>query len=162
MPYVIDANTLIQAKNEYYAFDICPGFWQWLDAAHKAGDVCSIEQVAEELRKGNDDLAAWVHAREGTFFRALDAAAYAEMTAVTEWVQQHDFRDDAKRVFLRTADPFLIAYARAHRLTVASHEVHVEGQKSKVKIPTVCQALTVPCVRTFAMLRDLKATFVLS
>jgi hypothetical protein len=38
--------------------------------------------------------------------------------------------------------------------------VHVEGQKNKVKIPTVCQALGVPCVRTFAMLRDLGAKFV--
>jgi len=161
MPYVIDTNTLIQAKNEYYAFDICPGFWDWLDAANAAGDVTSIEQIADELRKGRDELANWADQRRGTFFVPLDAAAHREVTNVTAWVQQQDFRDDAKRVFFAGADPFLIAYARANGLTVASHEVHVEGQKNKVKIPTVCQALGVPCVRTFAMLRDLGATFVL-
>ena len=161
MAYVIDANTLIQAKNEYYAFDICPGFWDWLDAASANGTVSSIEPIVDELRRGKDDLASWATARRGTFFQPLDGPAHAEMTTVAAWVQQHDFREDAKRVFLAGADPFLIAYARAHDLTVASHEVHVEGQKSKVKIPTVCQALGVPCVRTFAMLRDLEATFVL-
>jgi hypothetical protein len=84
------------------------------------------------------------------------------MTTIAAWVQQQDFRDDAKRVFFSGADPFLIAFAKAHGLTVASHEVHVEGQKNKVKIPTVCAALGVPCVRTFTMLRDLGATFVYS
>jgi hypothetical protein len=56
MPYLLDANTLIQAKNEYYAFDICPGFWEWIDIANASGDVSSIERVADELRKGKDDL----------------------------------------------------------------------------------------------------------
>ena len=25
--FVLDTNTLIEAKNRYYGFDICPGFW---------------------------------------------------------------------------------------------------------------------------------------
>lgn len=33
MTYLIDANVLIEAKNRYYAFDIAPGFWKWLDRA---------------------------------------------------------------------------------------------------------------------------------
>lgn len=31
MKYLVDANVLIKAKNRYYAFDIAPGFWKWLD-----------------------------------------------------------------------------------------------------------------------------------
>ena len=27
---LLDADTLIQAKNTYYAFDLAPGFWDWL------------------------------------------------------------------------------------------------------------------------------------
>jgi len=146
--------------NEYYAFDICPGFWDWLDIANASGDVSSIEPVADELEKGKDDLATWAAARRGTFFQPLDAAAHAVMTIVATWVQAQDFRDDAKRVFFAGADPFLIAFAKANGLTVASHEVHVEGQKNKVKIPTVCQPLGGRCVRTFAMLRDMEARFV--
>jgi len=32
--FLVDANVLIEAKNRYYAFDIAPGFWAWLDQAH--------------------------------------------------------------------------------------------------------------------------------
>jgi hypothetical protein len=91
MPYVLDANTLIQAKNEYYAFDICPGFWDWIDTATASGDVSSIEPIADELRKGKDDLATWAAARRGTFFQPLDATAHAEMTTVAAWVQNRTF-----------------------------------------------------------------------
>ena len=31
MLFLLDSDTLIQAKNEYYGFDLCPGFWDWLD-----------------------------------------------------------------------------------------------------------------------------------
>lgn len=29
--FLLDANVFIEAKNRYYGFDICPGFWRWLD-----------------------------------------------------------------------------------------------------------------------------------
>lgn len=145
MAYVVDANTLIQAKNEYYAFDICPGFWEWLDLSNAAGNVASIEQIADELRKGKDELADWADARRGSFFLPLDSAAYAEMVTVTAWVQQHDFRDDARRVFFAGADPFLIAYARAHGLTIASHECTWKGRRARSRSqpsarPSACRA----------------------
>ena len=31
MMFLVDSNVLIEAKNRYYAFDIAPGFWKWLD-----------------------------------------------------------------------------------------------------------------------------------
>ena len=39
MKYLVDANVLIEAKNRYYAFDIAPGFWKWLDQAHAQGGL---------------------------------------------------------------------------------------------------------------------------
>lgn len=50
--FLIDANILIEAKNRYYAFDIAPGFWVWLNQAHQVGVVCSIEAVRDELLEG--------------------------------------------------------------------------------------------------------------
>ena len=49
--------------------------------------------------------------------------------------------------------PFFTGY------TVVSHEVHVPGQRSEVKIPAVCQALNVPCVTAFEMLAREKLVF---
>jgi hypothetical protein len=30
MAYLVDADVLIEAKDRYYAFAFCPGFWDWL------------------------------------------------------------------------------------------------------------------------------------
>jgi Domain of unknown function (DUF4411) len=49
MAYLLDTNVLIAAKNTYYGFDFCAAFWDWLDVAHQAGTVFSIERVYDEL-----------------------------------------------------------------------------------------------------------------
>lgn len=160
MPYLLDSNTLIQAKNDYYAFDVCPGFWDWIDETHAAGQILSIDRVRRELEQGRDELAEWAVRRGPAFFLADDDLAVDAMRRVSSWVEHGDFQDRAKREFLDCADPFLIAYAIGHGHTVVTHEVHVEGQRNKVKIPTVCRGLGVPCERTFDVLRRLGAVFV--
>ncbi len=69
--FLIDANILIEAKNRYYAFDLAPGFWDWLEGAYRQDLVCSIEAVRDELLQGNDELAEWTRANPG-LFRAID------------------------------------------------------------------------------------------
>ena len=161
MAYLLDANTFIQAKNEYYGFDICPGYWEWLERENGAGQVFSIDRICDELKQGNDELAAWASARGRNFFRPLDSAAVQEMSRVSNWVQSADYQDHAKRTFLASADPFLIAYGLAHGHTVVTHEVHVEGERRKVKIPSVCRALQMSSIRIFEMLRRERARFVI-
>ena len=162
MAYLLDADTLIQAKDEYYAFDICPGFWNWLEQENKAGRIFSVQAVREELARGDDQLAKWAADRDTGFFLPADERTSGAMAAVSGWVQAGDFRDDAKRIFLAGADHWLIAHALAHGHTVVTLEVHVDGEKRKVKIPTVCRALNVPPIRTLEMLRAERVRFVLA
>jgi hypothetical protein len=162
MPYLLDTNTLIQAKNEYYAFSLCPGFWDWIDLQTTTGEVFSIEPVLREIRDVADELKDWADSRASALFRSIDSEKMIKFPEVVTWVQQGDFKDEAKRDFLAKADPLLIAYAMAHPGTIlATHEVHIEGERKKVKIPTVCRALGVSCVRTFGMLSRENARFVL-
>lgn len=161
MAYLLDSNIFIQAKNEYYGFDLCPGFWDWLEQQNAAGKVFSIDRVQAELISYADTLSQWAKKQGNVFFLALDQASIQEMTTVSTWVQNAPHRPDAKSVFLAGADPFLIAYAKAHNHTVVSHEIHVEAERRKLKIPAVCRGLNVPCIRTFEMLRQEGATFVL-
>lgn len=65
--FVLDANVFIEAKDRYYGFDICPGFWNALIREHKSRNVCSIDRVRSELvrsRRDPDDepdrLSDWV------------------------------------------------------------------------------------------------------
>ena len=30
MNYLLDSNTLIEAKNRYYQMRVCPGYWAWI------------------------------------------------------------------------------------------------------------------------------------
>jgi len=46
--YILDADVLITAKNQYYAFDLCPGFWDSLIHYHKKGYINSIDRVKNE------------------------------------------------------------------------------------------------------------------
>src|SRR5580698_7244799 len=63
MKYCLDSNFFIESKKGPYAFDIAPGFWQWLDLKIESGEVFSSEMVYHELEGGGDDLATWVRAR---------------------------------------------------------------------------------------------------
>jgi hypothetical protein len=103
----------------------------------------------------------WADARSPSFFLPMDAAAVAQLPGVVAWVQAANFREEAKRDFLAKADPQLIAFALAHGFTLATHEVHIDGERRKVKIPTVCRALGVNCVRTFQMLTSEGVRFAL-
>ena len=33
MAWLLDTNVLVNAKRDYYGFEFCPGFWDWLDLA---------------------------------------------------------------------------------------------------------------------------------
>ena len=60
--FILDSDVFIAAKNLYYAFDICPGFWQGLLEQHERGRVFSISRVRGELMAGRktEDLVKWV------------------------------------------------------------------------------------------------------
>ncbi len=161
MAYLLDTNIFIQAKNEYYGFDICPGFWDWLERQNEVGQVFSIESVKAELTNGQDELSDWAKQKGSSFFLPFDQPASIAMGKISTWVQSGPYRENVKRDFLSVADPLLIAYAKAHKHTVVSHEVFILEERKKIKIPVVCHAFQVPCIRTFAMLREEEALFVL-
>jgi hypothetical protein len=155
--YVLDANVFIQAARRYYAFDLAPGFWQSLIDHAATGRIRSIDRVKQELLRGNDDLANWAKRDFAHAFHSTDepdvTGAYRDVIA---WVQsQAQFFDAAKAEFANVADGWLVAFAKAKGCIVVTHEVLAPGRQNNVPIPNVCQALDVPFVDTFQMLRNL-------
>lgn len=152
--YLLDANVLIEAKNRYYAFDIAPGFWAWLDQAHQKSLACSIEAVRDELLDGNDELAGWARANT-PFFRAIDQGTTRHFGALTSWATSRDFTQAARASFTgNTADYLLVAYAREHQHTVVTHERSQPKARARVLIPDACLAMGVSTTDTFQMLRQ--------
>lgn len=161
MKYLLDANVFIEAKNRYYAFDICPGFWAWMDHIVTDGNVMTIMMVRDELLRGNDELAEWVEARrDADWFNAVDdtptQTTFQQIVAV---VQGGDYSNPAKAQFLAGADPWLVAKAQSIQATIVTHETAQPQSKKRVPLPNICDQFGVPWVNTFDVLRALAVAF---
>ena len=159
--YLLDSNTLLEAKNGYYGFAICPGFWNWLKGGSKLGRVGSVAKIRREINDGddNDELKVWINDGKPLDFIAPDAATVDALKDVTQWVMAQDYDEKNRAAFFAKADPLLVAHAIAHDCTVVTHETYVPSNSKKVKIPNVCEAMDVKWVNCFEMLRAEKAEF---
>ena len=160
--YLLDANVYITAHRSYYAFDLCPGFWESLIHHFNAGRIFSIDRVRRELLEPDDALSRWVDSEcpAGMFVTSLESAVTDAYREVMSWVYANDqFFPQAKNEFSRGADGWLVAYARAHNGTVATLETYRPNVRSRVPLPNVCDQFGVPRMDTFEMLRGLGVRF---
>ena len=162
--YLLDSDVLITAKNLYYAFDICPGFWKSLLHYHAQDQVFSVDRVRSELLAGREteDLVQWVRSEVPSgFFLPVDNEEVGRFyTEIMLWVQRHpNYFDQAKAQFATGADGWLVAHASVHGGIVVTNEQPAPTSKRDVKLPDVCDEFKVPRHNMFAMLRELGARF---
>lgn len=162
--YVLDSDVFIAAKNAYYAFAICPGFWHGLLRAHKKGRAFSIDKVRGELLVGRkeEDLVQWLKKEVPAGF-FLDSttrdvtSAYAEIML---WAQRSPrFLDRAKAELATVADGWLVAYAMVNSTVVVTNEQPRPEARSRIPLPDVCEQFKVSYKDTFQMLRELTLRF---
>lgn len=160
MIYLLDANVFIQAKNLHYGLDFCPAFWNWLVEKNTAGQVFSIDKVADEIAAGADELTDWMQQQNGSLFCKTDPHIAAQFGKVNAWVMNQGYEPAAINTFLQVADFYLIAHALAKGHAVVTHEVPANSTK-RIKIPNVCAGLGLRFVTPYEMLRHEQARFVL-
>ena len=157
--YILDANIFIEATRRYYAFDLCPGFWNCLRHHNIMGNLESIDRVGDEFSEG-DELDAWKKQASGFFASTNIESVLTAYGEIIQWVQGQDrFIDAAKSEFARGVDAWVIAYAKANNGTVVTHEVVAPKSRRKVKMPDVCKHFSVKFTNTFEMLRKLEVVF---
>ncbi len=139
MAYLLDSNTFIQAKNFFYRFSFCPGFWDWLSIEHSNGNLFSIEKVRDELTAGNDDLALWATTTIArSFFLKPTPSVVTTQSVVARWVNsQSVYSQPNIYSFLSKADPWLIAQAMEGNFEIVTFETLVPPNSTVVKIPNV-------------------------
>lgn len=81
--YLMDSNAFMEANRLYYAFDLAPGFWDWLGGSSLAGQVASINAVKGEITAGSGDLVDWARARPSTFWFTDTSAVVAAMAQLS-------------------------------------------------------------------------------
>lgn len=159
-PFLLDSDVFIAAKNAYYAFEICPGFWKGIVRAHVQGRARSIDRIRDELLLGRkeEDLVRWVKSDlPESFFHDSKSedisSAYAD---VMLWVQRSaQYFDRAKAKFATEADGWLVAYSMVNGALVVTNEQPRPESRNRVLLPDVCAQFDVTYRDTFFMLREL-------
>jgi hypothetical protein len=162
MLYLIDANVLITAHNNYYPIDGIPEFWDWLLHQATSNNVKMPLEIYEEIKLGGKDtqkdmLYKWV--ADGAVKKALVLAESVNPKHVSNCTK-NGYAPDLKdsELIQIGRDPFLIAYAMVspEERCVVSNEVSAPGKtRHKRKIPDVCTAMGVDCHNVFQMTRAL-------
>lgn len=154
----VDCNVFVQAKNLYYAFDLAPGFWQKIMECSKSGQICCPMMVYTEIAKGGDDLTDWANtAKSLGFFSEPDKSVQQQFSRVATHVTTNGKYHSAQgSLFMKGADPWVVAAAMANGGTVVTQEKLVGPDSTKVKIPNVCKEFGVPYINSYEMLRRVK------
>ena len=86
--YVLDTNVFIDAANAYYAFDLAPGYWDFLVQLFDSRHAVSIKSVHDELDDASDDdpLKAWAKQHKQHFI-APDLRVVACYQQVMAWAK---------------------------------------------------------------------------
>lgn len=162
--FIVDADVFISAKNQYYAFDICPGFWRSLIYHGESAGVRSIDKVRSELLRGRktEDLVQWVEndLPADFFYSTDDADVLSSYAQVMLWVQRHvRYFDSAKAKFATEADGWLVAYAMTYGQVVITNEQPRPEARNRILLPDVCNQFGVTWGDTFWMLKRLGVRF---
>ena len=157
---MLDTNVFLDSFERYYRPGTFPGVLDWLKLAAGTGAVCSIPQVRAEIRSpaNQETLGSFPN----SLFREFDGESDRQLMEIHHWIINVDrFKPSAVQRFLRGADPALIAFAKAKKLTVVTAEVSDPNSRSKVRIPDVCAAFDVPVMNLPDMLERESARFLL-
>jgi len=121
----------------------------------------SIDMVYHELASFDDELSSWVKDRKSYFMSVEDDATQETVAEIVQYLFDGDYKPKNRDDFLAGADPWLIAKAKTLGATVVTSESYVPENSKKVKIPNICEAFSVEYIRTFEVLRNLKAKLIL-
>lgn len=162
--YLLDSNSLISSKNQYYDFDVYPGFWNFVDLALRKKVFVLIEPVFKELMRGDDELSAWIKVRKDLITDAYTEEVQKMYAEVVRHVTSHPERWSKNvEAFINGADPWLIAYLLVHsenHSLVTFEFLDLQDNCKTPKIPAVSRAFDCEQTMTlFEALRELKPIF---
>jgi len=155
MIYLLDSNIFIAAKNEYYAFDICPGFWQWLKTCE---ELHSTRSVYDEITHGTDDLSEWIKVfeKEKPAFFVQPSMEIQKEYANILWTlyQNNRYSTDAINGFSNVADSWIVATAKCCGGVIVTNEKADPNCRKRVKIPDAAACFGLQCISIFDVMRD--------
>jgi hypothetical protein len=161
--YLLDANTLIDAKRDYYPIDRVPEFWEWLIFQGQQENIKIPIEVYEEFSDAKDKngkkdaLAEWSEQHEVKKALCFNEDAEQDLVArITYGGYVANPTDDD--VITIGRDPFLLSYALRdlqNRIIVTTESSKPSRLGANRHIPDVCKVFGIRCINNFEMIREL-------
>ena len=161
--YLLDANTLIDAKRDYYPINRVPEFWSWLVDQGQQGSIKIPIEVYEEFsdtkdKNGNKDtLASWADEAQVRDSLLFDEEVEQDLVARITYggYVANPTDDELKRM---GRDPFLLSYALKdveNRCIVTTESSKPLRQGANRHVPDVCRAFNIRCINSFQMIKEM-------
>ena len=154
--YLLDANVLIRAHEDYYPVDRSPQFWSWmLEMADANFDKIPL-QIYNEVAPSRGLLADWL--RQAHVKASLTLDEPADLARV-QHVLEHGYAPDLNDVEIEEIgqDPFLVAAALADtdRIVVTREVSKPSKKRAERRIPDVCAVFGIAVINDFGLYRRL-------
>ena len=166
MQFLLDANTLMNAKNWYYPISRVPEFWDWLIHQGNLSNIKIPIEIYEEFKDKKDkngqkdELAFW--AENPKVKSALLLKEDSESNLVSKVIYEGYLENPTDEDITKMGrDPFLISYAlkdKKNRCVVSEENTKPSKLGANKKIPDVCEILGIRCIKTFQLIQELNFT----
>lgn len=165
--FLVDSNSFMTPFRFYYAFDLVPAYWKELVKHIKAGRIVVLDNVKEEIDKGDDDLSKWIQSLDGlTVIPKVTEQTVVHYQKIIQYIASCGlYKESALNTWAQgnIADPWLIASAKVNGYTLVTEEKPSSGLSKKTpnkgaKIPDVARYFGVKTIDVFDMMRKLKIT----
>lgn len=147
--YSLDTSCLINAWNKLYQPDLLPSIWEHLSRLLEEDIVLISEQVLLEIKKKDDNLAAWCAERKHRF-RPIDDPTQDRLSVL---MNRHR-RIAAIGSGRNFADPFVIALAQTFNPPLIVVTEEEKGKETNPKIPYLCGQEGLRCINFNELLRE--------
>lgn len=155
--YLLDANVLIRAHEDYYPIDRIPPFWAWLLDQANANVIKMPRVIFDEVTPPSGPFATWLAQKD-----VREALILNENipVSVIRHVIDVGYAPDLTDVEVDEIgkDPFLIASALSgtDRVVVTVEVSKPSKKRQNRKVPDVCQTFGIKPIGPFELYRLLK------
>lgn len=148
LKYSIDTSAILDGWRRYYPPDVFPIIWEKLGELIHISELKAIEEVLYDLEKKDDHVYEWAR-NQPQLFVPIDDQIQIEVSNI---LQQYEKLIDTRKN-RSSSDPFVIALAKIHQVTVVTGE-RPTNNLNKPHIPDVCNELGIRSINLLHLIRE--------